>query len=181
MRAIYLRAGTLVASAAAILFCFGATPADAISSVINISTRMVVETGDNVLIAGFIINGTGQKEIMVRAIGPSLPVPGALSDPTLELHDATGAIIATNDNWRSSQQAAIIASGLAPADDRDSALIRTLTPGAYTVVDRRRFGGSVRSRYRDAGGAAGQHLHSGPCPHWRQHHDRRVHCARRRD
>ena len=111
---------------------FAQTP----SAVVNISTRMVVETGDNVLIAGFIIYGTGQKNIMVRAIGPSLSVPGALSDPTLELHDATGAIIASNDNWRSSQQAEIIAAGLAPANDLDSALIRTLAPGGYTVVVR---------------------------------------------
>ena len=87
---------------------------------------MVVETGDNVLIGGFIVYGTGQKTVAVRAIGPSLPVPGALSDPVLELHDASGAMIATNDNWRTSQQTAIIAAGLAPGDDRDSALITTL-------------------------------------------------------
>ena len=61
-----------------------ATSAQAISSAVNISTRMVVETGDNVLIGGFIVYGTGQKTVAVRAIGPSLPVPGALSDPVLE-------------------------------------------------------------------------------------------------
>jgi hypothetical protein len=111
-----------------------AASARAISSAVNISTRMVVETGDNVLIGGFIVYGTGQKNVAVRAIGPSLPVPGALSDPVLELHDATGAIIATNDNWRSSQQAALIAAGLAPGNDLDAALITTLQTGNYTVV-----------------------------------------------
>jgi uncharacterized protein (DUF1800 family) len=111
-----------------------APSARAISSAVNISTRMVVETGDNVLIGGFIVYGTGQKNVAVRAIGPSLPVPGALSDPVLELHDATGAIVATNDNWRSSQQAALIAVGLAPGNDLDAALITTLQTGNYTVV-----------------------------------------------
>ncbi len=76
---------------------------------------MMVETGDNVLIGGFIVYGTGQKNIAVRAIGPSLPVQGALSDPILELRDATGAIVASNDNWRSTQQTALTDAGLAPA------------------------------------------------------------------
>jgi len=97
---------------------------------------MVVETGDNVLIGGFIIYGTGQKTVALRALGPSLPVQGTLSDPVLELHDGTGALIASNDNWRTSQQAAIIAAGLAPGDDRDSALITTLGTGGYTVIVR---------------------------------------------
>ena len=97
---------------------------------------MVVESGDNVLIGGFIVYGTGQKTVIVRAIGPSLPVSGTLNDPVLELHDASGALIATNDNWRSSQQDEIIAAGLAPGDDRDSALIATLTTGNYTAIVR---------------------------------------------
>ncbi|HEV2095960.1 MAG TPA: hypothetical protein VGQ82_05605, partial [Chthoniobacterales bacterium] len=63
---------------------------------------MKVETGNNVLIGGFIVTGSGQKTTLIRALGPSVPVPGALGDPTLELHDATGAIVATNDNWRTS-------------------------------------------------------------------------------
>ena len=97
---------------------------------------MVVQTGDDVLIGGFIIYGTGQKTVALRAIGPSLPVQGALSDPVLELHDSTGAIIAMNDNWRTSQEAEIIAAGLAPGDDRDSALITTIGVGSYTAVVR---------------------------------------------
>jgi uncharacterized protein (DUF1800 family) len=95
---------------------------------------MVVQTGDNVLIGGFIVYGSGQKKIAVRAMGPSLPVAGKLADPMLELHDATGAIVASNDNWRSSQQNEIIAAGLAPTNDLESALIATINPGAYTVV-----------------------------------------------
>jgi len=95
---------------------------------------MVVQTGDNVLIGGFIVYGSGQKRIAVRAIGPSLPLAATLSDPLLELHDAAGNIIATNDNWRSTQEAEIIASGLAPANDLESALIATVNTGPYTVV-----------------------------------------------
>ncbi|MGI9173211.1 MAG: DUF1800 family protein [Chthoniobacterales bacterium] len=106
------------------------------SAVVNLSTRMKVETGDNVLIGGFIIVGSGQKTVVVRALGPSLPVAGALNDPTLELHDAGGRLLASNDNWRSSQEAAITAANLAPADDRESALIATLAPGAYTAIVR---------------------------------------------
>src|SRR6266404_8412025 len=121
-------------AAALILLVFTTTSADAISSAVNLSTRMVVQTGDNVLIGGFIVYGSGQKKIAVRAMGPSLPVAGKLSDPMLELHDATGAIVASNDNWRTSQQDVITAAGLAPANDLESALIATINPGAYTVV-----------------------------------------------
>jgi uncharacterized protein (DUF1800 family) len=119
---------------AALLLCFLVRPAFAISSAVNLSTRMVVQTGDNVLIGGFIVYGSGQKKIAVRGMGPSLPVAGKLSDPMLELHDATGAIVASNDNWRTSQEAAITAAGLAPTNDLESALIATINPGAYTVV-----------------------------------------------
>lgn len=124
---------------AAITFCSFAAPAGAISSAVNISTRMVVETGDNVLIGGFIVTGTGQKKILIRAIGPSLAQSGVantLSDPVLELHDASGALLMTNDNWRTAQQDEIIATGAAPGDDRDSALIATVNPGNYTAVVR---------------------------------------------
>src|SRR5881396_1368167 len=105
---------------AALLCCFWAQPAFAISSAVNLSTRMVVQTGDNVLIGGFIVYGSGTKKIAVRAMGPSLPLAGTLSDPLVELHDATGAIVASNDNWRSSQQDLLIAAGLAPAKDAEA-------------------------------------------------------------
>ena len=68
----------------------------------NISTRAFVQTGDNVMIGGFIVQGTEPKRVIIRAIGPELTqygVPNALANPTLELHDGTGALIASNDNW----------------------------------------------------------------------------------
>lgn len=103
----------------------------------NISTRISVGTGDNQLIGGFIVTGTQPKKIIVRAIGPSLGQSGVgnlLADPTLELHDQTGALIAANDNWSDSQQAEIEATGIPPADELESAIVRTLAPGAYTAV-----------------------------------------------
>jgi hypothetical protein len=105
----------------------------------NISTRAFVGTEDNVLIAGFIVNGTQDKPVVIRGIGPSLAgppsnVPSVLEDPSLELHDSTGAIIATNDDWKDTQQAEIEATGLAPTDDAESAILMSLPPGAYTVI-----------------------------------------------
>jgi hypothetical protein len=110
----------------------------------NISTRANVQAGDNVLIAGFIVTGNDPRQILLRGIGPSLkingqPVAGAMADPTIELHDSS-TVIATNDNWKTddltgqSQQAAIENTGAAPTDDHESALVRTLNPGTYTVV-----------------------------------------------
>jgi uncharacterized Zn-binding protein involved in type VI secretion len=105
----------------------------------NISTRSLVQTGDNVMIGGLIITGTGQKNVIVRAIGPSLAQQGITDpvlDPTLELHDVTGAVIAFDDNWKDSQEAEIEATGLAPSDDRESAIASTLAPGNYTAIVR---------------------------------------------
>ena len=106
----------------------------------NISTRGAVQTGDNILIAGFIVTGTEARQVLVRGIGPTLTgVAGVMQDPTIELHDSNG-LIAKNDNWKvdaqtgGSQQVAIENTNAAPKDDRESALVRTLTPGAYTVV-----------------------------------------------
>ncbi|HYJ03494.1 MAG TPA: kelch repeat-containing protein [Chthoniobacterales bacterium] len=104
-------------------------------SPLNISTRLHVQTGDKVLIGGFIIDGTDPKTLIVRGMGPSLPVPGALADPTIEVHGPAGQLVATNDNWRdaaTSQQ--ISESGLAPTNDAESALWGVINPGAYTVV-----------------------------------------------
>jgi hypothetical protein len=105
----------------------------------NISTRAFTQTGNNVMIGGLIITGSGQKEVIMRAIGPSLAQHGItnpLLDPTLELHDGNGAVIAFNDNWRDTQEAEIEATGLAPSDDRESAILRALTPGNYTAIVR---------------------------------------------
>src|SRR2546423_13102456 len=87
------------AAGAALVCSILAQPALAISSAVNLSTRMVVQNGDNVLIGGFIVYERRQKKIAVRAIRPSLPLARTLSDPLLELHDAAGEIIATDDNW----------------------------------------------------------------------------------
>ena len=106
------------------------------SKLANISTRGFVQTDDNVLIGGLIVLGQDPLQVVVRAIGPSLPVPGALGDPTLELHDGNGALLAFNDNWRSDQEAEIIATGLPPTDDLESAIVRDLVPSNYTVIVR---------------------------------------------
>ena len=105
----------------------------------NISTRALVQTGNNVMIGGFIITGSGQKRVIVRAIGPSLAQHGIanpLLDPILELHNGSGAVIAFNDNWRDTQQSDIEATGLAPTDNRESAIVRILLPGNYTAIVR---------------------------------------------
>ena len=104
---------------------------------LNISTRLDVQTGDGVGIGGFILTGSDPKKVVVRALGPSLTglgVPGALQDPTLELHDHTGATIAFNDNWKDTQQSAIQATGLAPSDDHEAAMVQTLSSGGYTAI-----------------------------------------------
>ncbi len=103
----------------------------------NISTRVAAGTGDNRLIGGFIISGSAPKKVIVRAIGPSLGqfgVSSALADPTLELRNAAGGILASNDNWADSQASEINATTIAPTHDLESAIIRTLTPGAYTAL-----------------------------------------------
>lgn len=103
----------------------------------NISTRVNVGVGDNVMIGGFIITGTEPKKVVLRGIGPSLPVPGALANPYLELHDSTGAIVAANDDWgNSANKQAIIDSGVPPTDPKEAAVVRTLDPGNYTAVVR---------------------------------------------
>jgi hypothetical protein len=109
------------------------------SQLANIATRMSVGSGNNVLIGGFIITGTQNKAVIVRGIGPSLPVPGALADPVIEVHGSAGELLASNDNWGdalTSQQ--ILDSGLAPTNELESALYGVISPGAYTVIVRER-------------------------------------------
>jgi hypothetical protein len=124
----------------------GTVEAGPISTLGNISTRAFVQRGDNVVIGGFIVQGAERKKVVIRAIGPELAFVGnALANPTLELHDGTGALIASNDNWgttiiggiiTSNQVAAIRDSGYAPTDPRESAIIATLPPGSYTAIVR---------------------------------------------
>src|SRR5947207_542035 len=114
----------------------------------NISTRSFVQTGDNVMIGGFIVQGSGTKRVIIRAIGPELGqfgVPDPLQDPTLELHNGTGNLIASNDNWQTTiiggiitqdQVQDIMNTGLAPGDQRESAIIGVLSAGNYTAIVR---------------------------------------------
>ena len=111
------------------------TPTPSPAQLLNISTRLNVQTGDNVAIAGFIITGNASKKVIVRGIGPSIVgLTPLLADPVLELHGANGSLIASNDNWKDTQEAAIIASTIPPTNDFESAIIATLSPDAYTAV-----------------------------------------------
>jgi hypothetical protein len=103
----------------------------------NISTRLPVGTGNNILIAGFQVTGNSPKQLVVRALGPSLAQFGltnVLPDTTLELHDSTGAIVATNDDWQDASNAQAIPTVLRPGNGLESAILTTLDRGAYTAV-----------------------------------------------
>jgi hypothetical protein len=114
----------------------------------NISTRSFVQTSENVMIGGFIVQGTGPKRVIIRAIGPELTqfgITNALADTTLELHNSAGALIASNDDWRNTILGGIIitdqvsdieSSGRAPTNDLESAIIADLPPGNYTAIVR---------------------------------------------
>ena len=119
----------------------------AASELANISTRGLVGTVDNVLIGGIIVGGGGGggATVLVRAIGPSLTgqgVSGVLADPTLELHDVNGTLIASNDNWKDNQEAAITATGIPPTNDLEPAIEDFLLPGNYTAIVQGQGGGT---------------------------------------
>jgi hypothetical protein len=114
-----------------------APPPTGNAQTLQISTRGNVGTGDNVMIGGFIIDGSTTKKVIIRAIGPSLGtsgVVGALGNPALELHDSTGALLQSNDDWRADQEQEIIAAHLAPANNLESAIVADLAPGSYTAI-----------------------------------------------
>lgn len=127
----------------------------------NISTRLQVGTGDNVLIGGFIVGGSSPRKVMIRAIGPSLGssgITGALSDPTLELYQGA-TLLASNDDWGSGvARDALTLSGLAPSNDLESAILVTLPPGSYTTIVRGSGGSTgvalVEAYVLDADGSA---------------------------
>jgi hypothetical protein len=97
-----------------------------------------VETENNVMIGGFILgNGSGTANILIRALGASLADVGitdALADPALELHDANGDLIMSNDNWRSDQEAEIMATTIPPSNDLEAAIVTTVAADAYTAI-----------------------------------------------
>ncbi len=118
-------------------------PKGATASFLNLSTRVEIPQpflGEDItaVIGGFIIGGNNGRKVLIRALGPSLLDFGLvpLPDPTLELHDATGAIIATNDNWMDTQEAEIVATTLAPTNPLESAILITIPPGSYTAIVR---------------------------------------------
>jgi hypothetical protein len=111
-----IRKSISLALLATVMLSFGVAKAATAPQLLNISTRLRVQTGDNVLIAGFIVTGNAPKKVIIRGIGPSLTqfgIFGVLSDPLVELHKPGGSIV-VNDNWRSTQQAEIQATGIPP-------------------------------------------------------------------
>jgi hypothetical protein len=105
------------------------------SRLANISTRGFIQTGNDVMIGGLIVTGQDSHKVIVRAIGPSLPVPGKLPDPTLELRNGDGVLLQVNDNWRAGGQAEeIIETTIPPTSDLESAIVRRLPPGNYTAI-----------------------------------------------
>jgi hypothetical protein len=115
----------------------------AAAQLLNISTRMKVLTGTNVLIGGFIVTGTDAKKVLVRGLGPSLPVGDALADPTLELHDSSKTL-ASNNNWKDTQQAEIQATTIPPGNELESALIQIVPANTarYTAILAGKDGGT---------------------------------------
>jgi lysophospholipase L1-like esterase len=108
-----------------------------LSKALNIATRLFVDTGERVSIAGFIVTGQVSKKVLIRGLGPSLAasgVPTPLTNPTLTLFDDAGNALMTNDNWKDSQPNEIMATGIPPKDDLESAIVRSLPPGHYTAV-----------------------------------------------
>jgi hypothetical protein len=117
------------------------------SQLANISTRGFVDTGDNVMIGGFILGGTQDARLAIRGIGPSLSQSGvnnALADPTLELHNSNGTTLIANDNWHDdpSSAAQLSANGLALQNDLESGIFTTLSPGTYTAILAGKNGGT---------------------------------------
>src|SRR6266513_2888179 len=112
---------------------------------LNISGRARVETGEGVAISGFIVTGTALKRVAVRGIGPSLAnfgVSGSLADPVVQLVRGDGSLVMANDNWKNTQQAEITGAGLAPSNDKEAALIATLTAGNYSAIVSVKNGGT---------------------------------------
>lgn len=112
------------------------TPPPARQSLLNVSTRTSVQNGENVMIGGFIIKGNKAKKVIIRGLGPSLAragIAGAMSDPILQLYDSRGSLIGSNDNW-TTRRNEVLATGIPPSNNLESAIVKTLQPGNYTCV-----------------------------------------------
>ena len=113
------------------------SPTPSLTQLAQRATRAVVGNGDSISIEEFVIQGNQPKKVIVRGIGPSLAafgVPDPLADPVLSLYASNGTLVATNDNWKDTQQAEIEATGLAPTNDLESAIVATLDPGTYATA-----------------------------------------------
>ena len=111
------------------------------SGAVNISTRVLVGIGENVLIGGFIITGSAPKVVIIRAIGPSLGIPTALQDPILQLNNSSGGTV-TNDDWKATQEQIIRDTTIPPPDNREAAIVIALDPGNYTAIVSGKGGGT---------------------------------------
>jgi hypothetical protein len=108
----------------------------AASKLANISTRGLVQTGDDAMIGGLIVLGERPQRVIIRAIGPSLPIDGRLEDPSLELYDANGVLLQSNDNWRSDQESEIQDTTIPPTNELEAAIVRILPPAPHTAIVR---------------------------------------------
>jgi glucose/arabinose dehydrogenase len=115
------------------------------SQLVNIATRLRVETGDNAMIAGFIVTGNASKQVLIRGLGPSLQrfgIANTVADPTLELHASDSSLLRANDNWKDTQQTEIQNTGIPPTDPTEAAIVATLVPGSYTAIENGKNGGT---------------------------------------
>ena len=113
-----------------------------VSPLVNLATRGMIGAGEGALIGGFVVRGSASVQVLVRALGPSLTnfgVAGAVGDTTIEIY-AGQTLLAANDDWKATQQSAIVATGLAPLNDKESAALITVPPGAYTMIVRSKNG-----------------------------------------
>jgi hypothetical protein len=151
-------------------------------NLLNISTRGDVKSGEEAMIGGFIVQGTKPKRVVVRGLGPSLPITGAMDDPVLELYDSAGKLIASNDNW-TENRIAVLATTLASTSPREAVIPITLAPGSYTAVvhDRANQPGLALIEVYDldpADSLLANHIDPRRRRHGQRHHDRRFHHRR---
>ena len=172
-------------------------PGTSLNALLNVSTRLQVGTGDNILIGGFILTGPGDKTVLFRAIGPSLSsiLPGAIADTTLELRNAAGTLLGSNDNWKVTQIGgnitgnqffAIKSSGVAPTHDNEAAIVATLAPGqvqrgAPWREQQHRHRCRGRLRFDPGNREIWQHQHARFCADGRRRDDRRFHSRQSND